>query len=68
MHFQLSYLLSSLTTEILGQVTDAAHAADLWKDIQGTFSDRSCAHVINTRMALASTIKGALSILSIMAR
>jgi hypothetical protein len=51
-----------LVSEILGQVASAAHATDLWREIQATFFTRSRARVINTRMVLASTVKGTLSV------
>jgi hypothetical protein len=53
----LSYLLGSLSSKILGQVASAAHIADMLSEIQASFSTRSRARAINTRMVLASTVK-----------
>jgi uncharacterized membrane protein YgcG len=53
----LSYLLTSMSREILVQVTMLPSAVDVWKHIETSFSSQSCARVINTCMALATTQK-----------
>ncbi|XP_021321638.1 uncharacterized protein LOC110437500 [Sorghum bicolor] len=59
----LHFLLSSLSKEILGQVpTTVASAKEAWTAIDGMFASQSRAHIISTRMALATASKGASSI------
>jgi hypothetical protein len=54
----LSYLLTFVSREVLVQVTALPTAAKVWRHIDSAFASRSCARVINTRMALATTQKG----------
>jgi cell fate (sporulation/competence/biofilm development) regulator YlbF (YheA/YmcA/DUF963 family) len=54
----LNYILSSLSREVMSQVTTTTTAAGSWMAIEGMFAAQSRAHVINTRMALATTQKG----------
>lgn len=51
----LSYLLLSLSREILSQVVHMNTAAGVWTTIEGMFTSQSRARAINTRMALATT-------------
>jgi hypothetical protein len=53
----LSYLLGSLSTELLVQVVGLEHAADLWEFINTTFASRSKANVSHLRGALSNTKK-----------
>jgi hypothetical protein len=54
----LSFLLSSLSKEILSSVASKSTAALAWKEIEGIFSSQTRARVVNTHMALANTKKG----------
>lgn len=58
----LSYLFSSLTKEIFGQVARATTAKDLRTAIQELHASQSRARIMATRMALASATKGASSV------
>jgi len=58
----LSYLFSSLTKEIFGQVATASTAKELWAAIQELHASQSRARIMSTRMALAMATKGASSV------
>ena len=55
----LSYLLGSLSREIGSQITAVTTAAEAWTAIQALHASQSRARIISTRMALATTSKGA---------
>ncbi|CAA0812737.1 Unknown protein [Striga hermonthica] len=55
----VSYLLTSLSKEILTQVTDRKTVEDLWNGIVEITSSQTRARTVNTRIALATTRKGA---------
>jgi hypothetical protein len=57
----LSYLLSSMSRDILVQITALPTAAAIWKHLETSYASQSRARVINTRMALATTQKGSSS-------
>jgi hypothetical protein len=57
----LSYLLSSVSHDVLIQVVVLPTASDVWKHIETSYASQSRARVINTRMALATTQKGSLT-------
>jgi hypothetical protein len=57
----LSYLLTSISRDILIQVAALAYAVEVWKHIETSFTSQSCARVINTHMTLATTQKGSSS-------
>jgi hypothetical protein len=54
----LSYLLMSVSHDILVHVAALPSAAEVWKNIKTLFASQSRAWVINTSMALATTQKG----------
>jgi hypothetical protein len=54
----LSYLLTSISHDVLIQVVAFPLAAVVWKHIETSFSSQSRARVINTRMALTTIQKG----------
>jgi hypothetical protein len=54
----LSYLLSSVSRDILVQIAALPTAAAVWKHLETLFASQSRARVINTRMTLATTQKG----------
>jgi hypothetical protein len=58
----LSYLLTSISREILVQVAAFPSTVDVWKHIETAFASQSCARVINTRMVLATTQKGSSTV------
>ncbi|WVZ68985.1 hypothetical protein U9M48_017854 [Paspalum notatum var. saurae] len=64
----LSYLLLSLSREILIQVVSIPTAIGVWQAIKGMFSTQSRARVINTRMALATTVKGSSTVAEYVAK
>lgn len=55
----LGYLLSSLTREVLMGVTTLTSSADVWRTLDGMYATRTRARSVNTRIALATTRKGA---------
>jgi hypothetical protein len=58
----LSYLLTSVSHDVLVQVVVLPSTTDVWKHIEAAFASQSRARVINTRMALATTQKGSLTV------
>jgi len=58
----LSYLLTSLSKEILSQVSTHETASAVWTTIEGMFASQSRVRIIATRMALATASKGSTSI------
>lgn len=54
----LGFLLSSLTREVLMQVSTCETAAEAWSAIEGMYSTHTRARCINTRFALTNTKKG----------
>ena len=51
----LSYLLNSLSKEILMHVLRIEHAADAWHVLEDMFASQSRSRVTNLRIALAHT-------------
>ena len=58
----LSYLLTSLSKEILGHVNTKVTASAAWAAIEAMFVAQSRARVIATRMALATAKKGSSTV------
>lgn len=58
----LGFLLSSMTKEALTQVAACKTATETWKVIETIYSSMTKARSINTRIALATTKKGDLTI------
>jgi hypothetical protein len=56
-HHVMSYLLTSVSRDILVQIIALPTAAEVWKHIETLFASQSSARVINTLMALATTQK-----------
>lgn len=54
----LSYLLSSLSKDILSQASSASTAAEAWAVIEEIFASRSRARAVYMRIALSNTKKG----------
>jgi glutathionylspermidine synthase len=54
----LSYLLTSVSHDVLIQVVVLPSAYEVWKHIKTSFASQLHARVINTRMTLATTQKG----------
>jgi glutathionylspermidine synthase len=57
----LSYLLSSVSRDILVQIAALPTTTAVWKHLETSFASQSRARVINTRMALATTQNGSSS-------
>jgi uncharacterized membrane protein YgcG len=57
----LSYLLSTMTRDVMLQVATATTAAELWAAVEEIFSSQSRARAMNTRIALATLKKGNMS-------
>ena len=57
----LSYLLNSLTQEILAQVIDKDSTSDLWTALTTLFAVQSQSRITNIRMAISNTKKGNMS-------
>lgn len=58
----LSFLLASLSKEILPQVAAKMTAADAWAEIESMFSSQTRARTVNTRMALSNTKKDNMTV------
>jgi hypothetical protein len=58
----LSYLLTSVSHDILVQIATLPSATAVWSHIETSFASQSRARVINTRMALATSQKGASTV------
>ena len=58
----LAYLLSSMSKEILVQVSSHEHAADLWKPITQMFSSQSRSKILQIRSQLSREKKGDSSV------
>jgi hypothetical protein len=56
----LTYLLTSISHDVLVQVVELPTSIVVWKHIKILFASQSRARVINTRMTLATTQKGLL--------
>ncbi|XP_073359646.1 uncharacterized protein [Aegilops tauschii subsp. strangulata] len=57
----LSYLLNSLTQEILAQVIGKDNTFDLWTALTTIFTAQSQSHITNLRMPISNTKKGNMS-------
>jgi hypothetical protein len=57
----ISYLNSTLSKEVLGQVTSCETAEDVWTSVHGMYASQSRAHVMHLRTKLASTRKGEMA-------
>jgi glutathionylspermidine synthase len=58
----LSYLFTSVSHDVLVQIATLSSTTDVWKHIESAFASQSRARVINTRMTLATTQKGSLTV------
>lgn len=54
----IAILTSSLTESILAQVIDCNTSTQIWSNLYDLFSARSSAHIVHTRIQLASLKKG----------
>ena len=57
----LSYLRTTMTRDVMLQVSTAKTSAELWAAVEEIFSSQTRARSINTRIALATLKKGNLS-------
>lgn len=64
----LSYLLNSLSKEILAQVVSKENTFDLWTAIITMFASQSQSRITNLRIAITTTKKGSMSSSSYIAR
>jgi hypothetical protein len=62
------FLLMSMTRDVMAQVSSCATPREIWNLLEQTHASRSKSRVINTRMALATTQKGNLSISEYLAK
>jgi hypothetical protein len=58
----LSYILASISKEILTQVAAKPTAAEAWATIEMMFASKTRADTVNTGLALATTCKGAMTV------
>jgi hypothetical protein len=58
----LSFLLSSVSKEILIQVATKEIAAEVWQAIETMFASKTRARAVNTRLALATTQKDNMTV------
>jgi hypothetical protein len=59
----LSYLLGSLSKDVLVQVSSCNTAAEAWAMIQGMYTSQTRSRYVNTRIALATTRKGTSTVI-----
>jgi hypothetical protein len=59
----LSYLLGSLSKDVLVQVSSCNTAAEAWVMIQGMYTSHTRSRSVNTRIALATTRKGTSTVI-----
>lgn len=58
----LSFLLTSLSRDVMSQVSGARTAAQAWRAINSMFPSQTRARAINVRLALATTRKGTMTV------
>lgn len=58
----LSYLLASVSKEVLAQVAAKQSAAEVWTAIEVMFASKTRARAVNTRLALATAQKGNMTV------
>jgi hypothetical protein len=58
----LSFLLASMTKDIMAQVTSCSTPKEVWTLLEHTYASCSNARVVNTMMVLAMTQKGNMTI------
>jgi hypothetical protein len=58
----LSYLLTSVSRDVLVQIVALPSTVNVWKHIESAFASQSRARVINTPLALTTTQKGSLTV------
>ena len=54
----LSYLLSSMTKEILVQVSSLEHASEVWKSVSEMFSSQAKSRILQIKSQLSREKKG----------
>jgi hypothetical protein len=64
----LIFLLMSMTRDVMVQVSGCETPREVWKLLEQTYASCSKAQVVNTRMALATTQKGNMSISEYLAK
>lgn len=57
-----SYIISSMTRDILSHVASFVHTRPLWQALQEMFASQKHARAVKIRIALATTKKGALTV------
>lgn len=58
----LSFLLASVSKEVLTQIATKTTAVDAWRTIETMFSSQKRARAVNTRLALSTTHKGNMTV------
>ena len=58
----MSYLLSSMSKDVLAQVATTKTAAQVWSTLEEIYASETRARAVNTRIALATAKKGATSV------
>jgi hypothetical protein len=58
----LGFLLTSMTKDVMAQVASCSTPKEAWTLLEQTYASCSKARVVNTRMALATTQKGSMTI------
>lgn len=58
----MSWLLSSMTKEVLGHVTSCTLSLELWRDIESSFSSQTKAKILQLRMQLQNSKKWPLTV------
>jgi glutathionylspermidine synthase len=58
----LGFLITSMSKEVMGQVSSYTTPQEVWNMLEQTYAVQSRARTVNTRIALAMTRKGNLSI------
>jgi hypothetical protein len=57
----LSYILNSLTSDVLSQVATLTSSTPIWEVLETMYSAQSCAQITNLRMQLATYKKGSMT-------
>jgi hypothetical protein len=64
----LSYIFVSVSKEILTQVATKKSSAEAWAAIETMFASKTRARTVNTRLALATTHKGSMTVIEYVAK
>lgn len=64
----LGFILTSLSRDVLAQVSTLPTARQVWSTLEATYSSQSRARTVNTRIALATTRKGSMPVVEYLSK